>query len=113
MEILVFIVFCCSSSKIINDTIIMSPKSFTKLFSNKSDKTEYHLRNISSNLFLPKPRADNMKNSFMYDEAKLWSSIPKDIRESQSLSSFRQKIAAHIFEYHVLQKCELSTKFFH
>ena len=25
--------------------------------------------------------------------------IPKDIRESKSLSSFRQKIAAHIFEY--------------
>ena len=77
----------------------MGPQSLTKLFSNKSDKTKYHLRNISSSLCLPKPCTDNMKNSFMYDGAQLWNSIPKDIRESKSLSSFQQKIAAHIFEY--------------
>ena len=82
--------------KILNN---MGPQSLTKLFSNKSDKTEYHLRNISSSLCLPKPRTDHMKNSFIYDGAKLWNSIPKDIRESKSLSSFRKKIAAHIFEY--------------
>ena len=62
--------------KILNS---MGPQSLTKLFSNKRDKTEYHLRNISSSLCLPKPRTDNMKNSFMYDGAKLWNSVPKDI----------------------------------
>jgi hypothetical protein len=36
-----------------------------------------------------------MKNSFMYDGAHLWNSIPKEIRESKTLSSFRNKIAAH------------------
>jgi hypothetical protein len=40
----------------------------------------------------------NMKNSFMYDGAKFWNSTPKEIRESKSLSSFRNKIAAHIYE---------------
>ena len=69
------------------------------IFSYKSDKTEYHLRGILSSLCLPKPCTDHMKNSFMYDGAKLWNSIPKDIRESKSLSSFRHKIAAHIYEF--------------
>ena len=72
------------------------PKSLTNLFSYKSEKTNYHLRDISSGLCLLKPRADNMKNSFMYDGAHLWNSIPKEIRESKSLSSFRNKIIAHI-----------------
>ena len=74
----------------------MGPKSLTNLFSYKSEKTNYHLRDISSGLCLPKPRTNNMKNSFMYDGAQLWNCIPKEIRESKSLSSFRKKIAAHI-----------------
>ena len=74
----------------------MGPKSLTNLFSYKSEKTNYHLRDISSGLCLPKPRTNNMKNSFMYDGAQLWNSIPKEIRESKSLSSFQNKIAAHI-----------------
>ena len=56
----------------------------------------YHLRDVSSGLYLPKPRTNSMKNSFMYDGANIWNSIPKEIRESKSLSSFRNKIAAHI-----------------
>jgi hypothetical protein len=38
-----------------------------------------------------------MKKSFMYDGAKLWNSIPNEIRESKSPSCFQKKIAAHIF----------------
>ena len=68
------------------------------IFSHNSEKTDYNLRGISSNLCLPKPRTNNMKNSFMYDGAKLWNSIPEDIRKSKSLSSFRNKIAAHTYE---------------
>ena len=79
--------------KVLNKT---GPKSLTNLFSYKSEKTNYHLRHISSSLCLPKPRTNNMKKSFMYDGAHLWNSIPKEISESKSLSSFRNKIAAHI-----------------
>ena len=79
--------------KVLNKT---GPKSLTNLFSYKSEKTNYPLRDISSSLCLPKPRTNNMKKSFMYDGAHLWNSIPKEITESKSLSSFRNKIAAHI-----------------
>ena len=43
----------------------MGPKSLTNLFSYKSEKTNYHLRDISSGLCLRKPPTNNMKNSFM------------------------------------------------
>jgi hypothetical protein len=73
------------------------PESLTNLFRYKNEITDYKLRNISSGLCLPQPRTNSMKNSFMYDGAKLWNSIPNEIRKSQSLSSFQKKIAAHIF----------------
>ena len=50
----------------------MGPKSLTNLFSYKSEKTNYHLRDISSGLCLPKPRTNNMKNSFMYSFGTLF-----------------------------------------
>ena len=75
----------------------IGPESLTNLFTYKNDITNYQLRNISSGLCLPQPRTNNMKKSFMYDGAKLWNSIPNDIRESKSLSCFQKKIAAHIF----------------
>ena len=74
----------------------MGHKSLTNIFTYKSEKTKYHLRDISSGLCLPQPRTNNMKKSFMYDGAHLWNSIPKEIRESKSLSAFRKKIATHI-----------------
>ena len=86
--------------KVLNKT---GPKSLTNLFSYKGEKTNYHLRDISRSLCLPKPRTNNMKKSFMYDGAHLWNSIPKEIRESKSLSSFRNKIAAH--ENHCVNTC--------
>ena len=44
--------------KVLNKT---GPKSLKNLFSYKSEKTNYHLRDISSGLCLPKPRTNNMK----------------------------------------------------
>ena len=74
----------------------MGPQSLTNLFTYKSEMTSYNLRNVSSTLCLPQPRTNSLKKSFMYDGSFLWNSIPKEIKESKSLSSFRTKIAAHI-----------------
>jgi hypothetical protein len=73
----------------------MGPQSLTNLFTYKSEMTSYNLRNVSSTLCLPQPQTNNLKKSFMYDGSFLWNSIPKEIKESKSLSSFRTKIAAH------------------
>ena len=74
----------------------MGPQSLTNLFTYKDEVTSYNLQNISSSLCLPHPNTNNVKRSFVYDGAFLWNSIPRDIKESKSLSSFRTKIATHI-----------------
>ena len=72
----------------------MGPQSLTNLFTYKGE-TSYNLRNISGTLCLAQPRTNNLKKSLVYDGSFLWNSIPKEIRESKSLSSFRTKIAAY------------------
>ena len=47
----------------------MGPISLTNLFSYKSEKTNDHLGDISIGLCLPKPRTNNMKNSFMTEHS--------------------------------------------
>ena len=74
----------------------MGPTSLTNCFTYKNEITNCNLRDISSSLCLPKPRTNNMKKSFMYDGAFHWNSIPKEIRESTSLTSFQNKIATCI-----------------
>ena len=54
-------------------------KSLANIFSYKSEKPDYDLWDISSDLCLPKPRTNKTKNSFMYDGAHLWNSISKVI----------------------------------
>ena len=75
----------------------LGPESLSNLFTYKNEITNYKLRNVSSGLCLPQPRTNSMKKSFTYDGAKLWNSIPSEIRESKSLSCFQKKIAAHFF----------------
>jgi hypothetical protein len=77
----------------------MGPQSLTNLFTYKGEMTSYNLRNVSSALCLPQPRILIIWKSFMYDESFFWNSIPKDYKQSKSLSclsSFGTKIAAHI-----------------
>jgi hypothetical protein len=66
------------------------PRISHNLFTYKNKITNYRLPSISSGLCLPQPRTNSMKNSFMYDGAKLWNSIPNEIRESKSLSAFKK-----------------------
>ena len=73
----------------------MGPQSLTNLFTYKGDMTNYNLRNMSNTLCLPQPRTNYLKKSFMYDGPFLWNYIPKEIKESKSLSSFHKKIAAY------------------
>ena len=50
-----------------------------------TSKSNYSLRNSVNKLVVPFPRTNYMKNSFSYSGAKLWNSLPCNIRESGSL----------------------------
>ena len=45
----------------------------------------YDLRNSVHKLALPKPRTEYIKRSFSYSGAALWNSLPRDLRESNSV----------------------------
>ena len=63
------------------------------VFSEAESKRLQKLQNRAARIIL---NVNNDVEHTMYDGAQLWSSVPKEIRESKSLSSFRKKIAAHI-----------------
>ena len=92
---------------------IYTDLSIKECLTYKSEVTNHKLRGISSGLYLPQPRTNNMKISFMYDGAHLWNSIPNEIRECKSLSCFQNKIATHIFLLKPLIKtCKYISFFF-
>ena len=76
----------------------MGPKNLTKYFTHKKEKSDYNLRNISNAVCLPQPRTNYMKKSFLYDGASIWNSLPMEIRESKTLTCFKNKIDNHILE---------------
>ena len=65
----------------------MEPNSLQKLFTFKKEILNHSLHGSSNSslIRLPKPNTNNMKNSFMYDGASIWNSLPENIRESNSI----------------------------
>ena len=81
--------------KVLND---LAPSSLTTLFVRKRNITEYDQRGSSTSLQLPLPKTENLKKSFCYDGAKLWNSLPADMRDSDiTLPTFINVIDAYNF----------------
>jgi hypothetical protein len=72
----------------------VGPKSLTHRFSYKNEITNYELRDISNAFCLPQPRTNGMKK--LHRGLYVWNSLPKEIRDSKSLTCFERKIASHI-----------------
>ena len=81
--------------KILNE---LAPSSFAALFVRKRNITEYDLRGSSTSLQQPLPKTENLnKKSFCYDGAKLWNSLPADMRDPDTcISTFINAIDAYI-----------------
>ena len=75
----------------------LAPSSLAALFVHKRNMTEYDLRGSSTSLQLLLPKNENLKKSFCYDGAKLWNSLPTDMRDSDTLSTFINAIDARNF----------------
>ena len=52
----------------------------------------YNLRDSENKLNVPLPRTNYYRNSFSYNGATLWNSLPCDIRNIESLGVFKRKI---------------------
>ena len=80
--------------KVLND---LAPSSLPTLFERKRNIIECDLRGSSKSLQLPFPKTENLKKSFCYDGAKLWNSLPADVRDSDTLSTYINAIVAFSF----------------
>ena len=75
----------------------MALNSLATLFVRKRNITDYDLRGSSTSLQLPFAKTENLKNNFCYDGAKLWNSLPADMRDSDTLPKFIIAIDAYDF----------------
>ena len=72
----------------------LAPSWLADLCVPKSDITEYDLRGSHTSLQLPHPETEKLKKSFSYSGAKLWNSLPTDLRNSDTLTGFKNGIRA-------------------
>ena len=57
----------------------------------------YKLRRSETNVRIPQPHTKYLKRSLSYSGAILWNSLPRHIREVNTLSSFKNIISKHSF----------------
>ncbi|XP_031575394.1 uncharacterized protein LOC116309010 [Actinia tenebrosa] len=67
----------------------LTPAYLSSIFIDRSNITNYSLRNTEGKLAIPRPRTNYLKNSFSYDGAVIWNSLPCELRQASTLSQFR------------------------
>ena len=67
----------------------LAPEYLCSKFSKRSCASGYSLRDITGKLAVPFPRTNYLKNSFSYNGAVIWNSLPLELRQANSLNSFR------------------------
>ena len=78
--------------KILNDlSVPQLSNSFVKL---NDININYNLRNIETDLALPRPYTNFLKRSFRYSGAKLWNNLSYEAKTAQSLADFNHKLAS-------------------
>ena len=65
------------------------PTYLQSIVTDRSNISQYELRDTVGKLAVPFPRTNYLKNSFRYQGAVLWNSLPPDLRQAQALNGFR------------------------
>jgi hypothetical protein len=76
--------------KVLNGYI--GPDLKESLILRNTRQTYYDLRNSLTDLTLPKPKRQYLKNNFNYSGAKLCNSLPFDAKVAESVSQFKNII---------------------
>ena len=58
------------------------------MFTDQSAISAYSLWNCESKLAVPLPRTNFLKNSFSYNGAVIWNSLPTNLWQAQTIASF-------------------------
>ena len=97
----------------IKSSMIYLPPNWVTPFVKLNDiNINYNLRNIETDLALPRPYTNFLKRSFRYSGAMLWNNLSYEAKTAQSLADFKHKLASsrsmpstgsHWF--HVIYRC--------
>ena len=65
---------------------------------NITNNSNYNLRSVTNkNIIYLKPKTNFLKQSFSYSCIKTWNDLPVKIRNSKSLTTFKQSMKAYLF----------------
>jgi hypothetical protein len=67
----------------------LAPEYLRSKFVDRSCVSGYSLRDTVGKLAVPFPRINYLRNSFSYSGAVIWNSLPVELRQANSLNSFR------------------------
>ena len=65
-------------------------RSLLQNYLEKGEEIAYNLRDSENKLDVPLPHTNYYKNSFGYSGPILWTSLPRNFREAESLGQFKR-----------------------
>ena len=75
--------------------IYLPPNCMSNSFVKLNDiNINYNLRNIETDLALPRSYTNFLKRSFRYSGAMLWNNLSYEAKTAQSLADFKHKLAS-------------------
>ena len=69
------------------------PRVLDKPLKNKHLNRDYNLQSDDNELPLPKPKTTFLKGSFRYGAAKLWNSLPPEVKGASSFYQFKRSMS--------------------
>ena len=81
--------------KSLND---LAPDYLKSMFTDQSAISNYSLTNCEGKLAVPLPRTNFLKNSFGYNDAVMWNSLPTNLRQAQTIASFKSGCRGLFFD---------------
>ena len=78
--------------KILNN---LAPKRLSNALKDSyAASSNYHLRNMNRKVAVPLPKTEFLQKSLTFNGAKLWNSLPNDVRNCETLASFNNLISS-------------------
>ena len=76
----------------------LAPDYLKSMLTDQSAISVYSLRNCEVKLAVPLPRINFLKNSFSYNGAVMWNSLPTNLRQAQTIASFKSSLGGFLFD---------------
>ena len=76
----------------------LAPDYLKSMFTDQSAISAYSLKNCEGKLAVPLPRTNFLKNSFNYNGAVMWNSLLTNLRQAQTIASFKSSLGGFLFD---------------